>query len=421
MGHDMTVFISYSWEDEIHNKRVERFVARLRAHDITVLFDKDMALGERFTDFMELINQSDYVFFICTPTYKEKADRGVGGVKYEKNIITAELYENGNEKKFIPVLFSGTWSESLPVWAKGKLGIDYSGESDEAFYRLLTNLRGGHTDEAEVRNKKKKIGRRAIVLVITGIFCVLLLYFFRSRVSDVKDPEAYEDDPYGLIRELDSDLRDVLGDHYTYFLDCFYTTGTVAACTTYSDGIYMDGFVRGIADYMGGVLCVDTDGFLYVLLIDEGKTILYYTNNEEHGTTMPLNMFGGAVSDWLDDYSDYPVRFQSVSVENDNIAGTYARAFADLEVTVNSDHTITVAGEAWNGTNWGTLEYTSGYQRYPGGGYAKFDLKELEGDDFLEGQYFVLYFGDDSLTVLDRAPYLSGAGVTFEGEYTKYE
>lgn len=105
MGHDMTVFISYSWEDEIHNKRVERFVARLRAHDITVLFDKDMALGERFTDFMELINQSDYVFFICTPTYKEKADRGVGGVKYEKNIITAELYENGNEKKFIPVLF----------------------------------------------------------------------------------------------------------------------------------------------------------------------------------------------------------------------------------------------------------------------------------------------------------------------------
>lgn len=260
-----------------------------------------------------------------------------------------------------------------------------------------------------------------MILVAAGVFCVLLFYFVHSHVSGVGNLEKYENDPYGLIKALDSDLREVLGDHYTYFIDCFYTMGTVAACEVYGDGMYMDGFVRGIADYMGGVLCVDREGFLYVLLIDEGKTILYYTNSEEHSTTLPVNMFGGAVSDWLNTYSDYPVCFQSVLLENDDIGGTYARAFADLEVTVNSDRTITVSGEAWNGANSGMLEYSSGYQVYRGGGYAKFDIAQIEGEDYLEGQYIVFYFGEDSLTVLDRAPYLSGAGVTFEGEYTKYK
>lgn len=141
MDYKTTVFISYSWENEIHNKKVERFVKKLRENNIYVLYDRDMPLGERITDFMEMINKSEYVLFLCTPKYKEKADKGLGGVKYEKNIITAELYEKGNERKFIPILFSGTWSESMPIWATGKLGIDYTKESDEEFQILLNNIK----------------------------------------------------------------------------------------------------------------------------------------------------------------------------------------------------------------------------------------------------------------------------------------
>lgn len=140
MDYKITIFISYSWENEIHNKKVESFVKRLKENNINVLFDRDMPLGERITDFMEMINKSNYVLFLCTPIYKEKADKGLGGVKYEKNIITAELYREGNERKFIPVLFSGTWKESMPIWADGKLGIDYTNESDEEFQKLLKNF-----------------------------------------------------------------------------------------------------------------------------------------------------------------------------------------------------------------------------------------------------------------------------------------
>ena len=31
--------------------------------------------------------------------------------------------------KFIPVLFEGTWQESTPYWATGKLGIDLTGNN----------------------------------------------------------------------------------------------------------------------------------------------------------------------------------------------------------------------------------------------------------------------------------------------------
>ena len=151
MDSKITVFISYSWENEDHNKRVKLFVELLRENNIYVLFDRDMPLGERITDFMELIDKSDYVLFICTPTYKEKSDKGVGGVKYEKNIITAKLYENRNEKNFIPILFSGTWDTSLPIWAKGKLG------SDKEFQKLLCHLeKNDLCENIEIGIKSKK-------------------------------------------------------------------------------------------------------------------------------------------------------------------------------------------------------------------------------------------------------------------------
>lgn len=146
MDYKITVFISYSWENEAHNEKVERFVKKLREKNIYVLYDRDMPLGERITDFMEMINKSEYVLFLCTPKYKEKADKGLGGVKYEKNIITAELYEKGNETKFIPVLFSGVWKESLPIWANGKLGIDYTNEDDKEFDKLVNHLKSNKTE-----------------------------------------------------------------------------------------------------------------------------------------------------------------------------------------------------------------------------------------------------------------------------------
>lgn len=124
---DPKVFVSYSWDSGKHKEKVRNFVMDLRLHGIDVIYDGDLHLGERLQYFMEnSISKSDIVLFICTPNYKQRADNRIAGVGYENQIISSELFETCNEKKFIPILFGGTWETSLPIWAKGKLGIDLS-------------------------------------------------------------------------------------------------------------------------------------------------------------------------------------------------------------------------------------------------------------------------------------------------------
>lgn len=137
------VFISYSWDSDEHRNRVKSLVLKLRSDDINVVYDGDIKLGDRVTKFMEKsLIECDIVLFICTPQYKQKADKRIAGVGYENNIITAELYETQCENKFIPVLFEGTWKESVPAWAKGKIGIDLTNPSkyDDEYERLLQEL-----------------------------------------------------------------------------------------------------------------------------------------------------------------------------------------------------------------------------------------------------------------------------------------
>ena len=133
-----TVFISYSWDSKSHKNRIKKFVKYLRKKQINVIFDEDIKLGERFPDFMEKeVSDSDYVLMYYTPTYKQKADGRlkndqITGVGYENTMITAEVYNKNNERKFIPILFEGTWEESTPNWAIGKFGTDLTGNNIRA-------------------------------------------------------------------------------------------------------------------------------------------------------------------------------------------------------------------------------------------------------------------------------------------------
>lgn len=139
------VFISYSWDSDEHKKWVRELSDKLEAEGITTILDqKDLLLGDHMTVFMERsISESNHVLFVCTPRYKEKAGKREGGVGYEENIITGEVLEMRNHRKFIPVLASGTWKESLPTWAIGKLGSDLSSADkyQEEFERLVYVLK----------------------------------------------------------------------------------------------------------------------------------------------------------------------------------------------------------------------------------------------------------------------------------------
>lgn len=117
-----SAFISYAWESEEVKKWVKDLAIKLRDNGIDAKLDKwEVVPGDQMPHFMEKsVRENDYVLIICTPKYKTKSDGRIGGVGYEGDIMTAEVLQNSNHRKFIPVLKIGTKETSLPTWLQGK-------------------------------------------------------------------------------------------------------------------------------------------------------------------------------------------------------------------------------------------------------------------------------------------------------------
>ena len=136
------VFISYSWDDDAHKAWVAELATRLRSDGVNVILDQwEVRLGDQLPQFMETsVRESDYVVIICTPRYKERTDPRRGGVGYEEQVITAEVFYAQNQRKFIPALRLGEWKDVAPSWLLGKDFADLRGEPySESQYQELKN------------------------------------------------------------------------------------------------------------------------------------------------------------------------------------------------------------------------------------------------------------------------------------------
>ncbi|WP_167612437.1 toll/interleukin-1 receptor domain-containing protein [Maribellus sediminis] len=144
MNEYPTAFISYSWEDDEHKNWVKSLASRLRDNGVDVKLDQwEIVPGDQLPNFMEKsIREIDYVLIICTPKYKSKSDKREGGVGYEGDIITGEVFQNQNQLKFIPILRKGNWKESAPTWISGKYYIDLSelANIESNFKDLITTI-----------------------------------------------------------------------------------------------------------------------------------------------------------------------------------------------------------------------------------------------------------------------------------------
>lgn len=100
------VFISYSHDSKDHKSWVAKLATDLRGNGVDVVLDQwDLALGQDVALFMQRgVSLSDRVIMICSEEYVKKADGGSGGVGFERLIITSEVVENIDTKKFIPVI-----------------------------------------------------------------------------------------------------------------------------------------------------------------------------------------------------------------------------------------------------------------------------------------------------------------------------
>ncbi len=141
-------FISYSWDSEQHREWVRKLTVRMRENGIDAILDQfHCKPGTDLAKFMETsVRESNFVLLVCTPNFVQKADAGVGGVGYEKAIVTGEIFTGeAEETKFVPLLREGDAKESLPSYLKSRLFTDF--RDDSLFETKLEELLRHFHDE----------------------------------------------------------------------------------------------------------------------------------------------------------------------------------------------------------------------------------------------------------------------------------
>lgn len=125
------VFISYSHDNEEHRDWVYRLACRLVESGVEVVLDQwDIQLGSNILKFMEKgLANSDRVLVVCTDNYNNKSNEGLGGVGYEKNILTAELFYGQDTNKFIPCIRGVTTLAKTPMCLGGRAYVDFTDDS----------------------------------------------------------------------------------------------------------------------------------------------------------------------------------------------------------------------------------------------------------------------------------------------------
>jgi hypothetical protein len=134
------VFVSYAHENPEHKRWVARLSTDLRHKGVNAVLDQwDLQLGRDVTRLMEEgITESDRVLLICTPTYARKAGEGHGGVGYERLVVTAEIAQKTETKKFVCVLRAGDPNDSIPAFVRNRLFVDF--RDDETYEVRLEDL-----------------------------------------------------------------------------------------------------------------------------------------------------------------------------------------------------------------------------------------------------------------------------------------
>lgn len=139
------VFISYSWDDKMHEAWVLRLASDLCSkYGVDVILDKwEIKLGKHLPDFMaNSVRKADRVICVLTPNYKKKSDGLTGGVGVEYSIISAEIQKDIRTEKFIPLFKSGNIKEDIPTFLEGRDFVDMRDETkyNESVEDLVRDL-----------------------------------------------------------------------------------------------------------------------------------------------------------------------------------------------------------------------------------------------------------------------------------------
>lgn len=121
------VFISYTHDNEDHKGWVLQLATRLRLNGVNVILDQwNLKLGSDLASYMERgLSQSQRVICVCSETFVKKANNGIGGAGYEKQIMTAELIKDQNTNWVIPLIKNNQGEKKTPTFLSGRMYISF--------------------------------------------------------------------------------------------------------------------------------------------------------------------------------------------------------------------------------------------------------------------------------------------------------
>lgn len=115
------VFLSYRWENDIHEKKVLALAVELIKNGIDCKLDKrEQSLNKGNPDWKLWIDKelptAHFILVVCTESYKkcfnsEESCTGEGGVEYEARLIRNKLKDNN----VLPIIFNTHDKEHIPL------------------------------------------------------------------------------------------------------------------------------------------------------------------------------------------------------------------------------------------------------------------------------------------------------------------
>jgi TIR domain len=124
-------FVSYSYDSPEHKAWVLKLAMDLRTNGVDVTLDQwDLKPGQDMAAFMaDGVAKSDRVLLICSENYVRRAEKGSGGVGYERLVITSELVSDIDTRKFLPVMRNSS-ARRLPNFLGPRLYVDFTADAE---------------------------------------------------------------------------------------------------------------------------------------------------------------------------------------------------------------------------------------------------------------------------------------------------
>lgn len=125
-------FISYSWSSPDHRDRIRSYAERLVHDGVDVVLDQwSLSEGQDKYAFMEetVTDPSvTHVLIFSDRQYAQKADARKAGVGTETQLISKEVYDKVDQKKFIPIVCErqDNGEPCMPAFLKSRMSIDFS-------------------------------------------------------------------------------------------------------------------------------------------------------------------------------------------------------------------------------------------------------------------------------------------------------